>query len=173
MAIPSKLIGYRCYFNGVFMEGTVDVTLPNAQLMKESMKGGGILGETDMPVPGNYGTFVCTITFHAVSRSLFVVAATRGGIFDIRAAVQEFDNSKGQVIIPGWRFILNAIPHGQNMGKIAIGENMGTAMDMTVIGIRVEKDSVEMWKHHKFNYVDDVLGVSTIPDLIQAIGLGA
>ncbi|MPY20642.1 hypothetical protein AK95_14515 [Paenibacillus sp. LC231] len=168
--IPSKLIDHTLFLEGSSTPiGTGDVTLPSFDALTDTLSGGGILGEIDVPTPGHFGSLVLGINWQTVNREAFtLLPATIHGL-EIRGAQQIFVNglSKTQAV----KAVVRGMGKSMDLGTFSKNAATGGTNNIELTYIKIFLDGVAALELDKFNYIFRINGEDqTMQDVRTALG---
>jgi Bacteriophage tail tube protein len=171
MIIPNQVNNYSIWYQGNRFIGMADCTLPNLANLTDELKGAGLGGTFDFPVAAHYGDWTCTLNFHSITPEGCDLMRQDGLQIEARAGVQYLDSGAGKLSIGAWRFVMQIIPKGFDLGKLEVGTKEGNAVECMVTYIKGILDGVEIFEKDKVNLIDRVLGIDYALPIRKAIGI--
>lgn len=106
MKYPSVVKNFSVYGPVAKLVGAADITLPKITFEKDTVKGAGIGGQLNLPVPGNVSPMECVINFHTPTQQslqLFIGNAQQirclSSIESVDTSTGEFDEDPEEIIM--------------------------------------------------------------------------
>lgn len=152
MKIPELLINFRAYDDNGDMLSVVDVELPKFDAMTQTIKGGGVVGEMDMPVLGTYQDMELKLNYRAVTKEALKLSKHKSHHVDIRGSIQVQDNQTGDISTIPLKVVARGLPKSTELGKTEVGGTMDVAVTLGVHYIKVDVDKTTMIEIDKFNF---------------------
>lgn len=149
--IPEKLIDCSVYKDGTLPLGIASVDLPSLEVMTETIKGAGILGEVESPTPGHYGAMTSTLNFRTITREAIRLLDPVNHTLDFRGSQQVYDVSKGQQVYQGVRVTVKGFCKVFGLGKLEAQTTTDTTVEVTVNYIKIVIDDEVVFELDKFN----------------------
>jgi phage tail tube protein FII len=138
MQIPDAVHGFNVYTGaGALFVGVADSTLPNIQLMTDSIKGANIAGSVKFPIMGFANDMALALSFYSVTDGYFSLFAQTGIQLVLRAGIQYSDNSNNTLFDIPRRIVAFCYPTGFNLGKFEPAVKQGTVVDLSVSKIAI------------------------------------
>jgi uncharacterized protein len=169
--IPQQLNNYRVYMAGSARVGLATVTMPNIQLMTDTLKGSGIGGEIEPPVAGHVQAMTGTINFHTPCADFFPLFAQDKLQLEFYSGIQHQDTALGKLVIKQWKVVMRFMPTAMNLGTLEVGVKPANAIDISIEYIRGWFDGAEVFEIDPLNMVFRVNGIDYAADNRAAIGL--
>jgi P2 family phage contractile tail tube protein len=96
MKYPSVIKNFKVYGDQGVLTGAADITLPKITFEKDALKGAGIAGSLNLPVPGNVQPMECVINFHTPTAE--ALSMFKGQKQQIRclSSIEYVDTSSGE-----------------------------------------------------------------------------
>lgn len=164
-AIPERLIGFKCYWNGLELMGITDVELPSFENMVETVKGAGLLGETETPTKGQFSAMSMKINWRTVVKDLTPLMMPMGHLLEFRGSLQRTDSRTGLLTTEQLRVVVRGKPKSMNLGKSEVAAAMETGSEFTVEYIHVFLGGIPTFEYDPFNYVFRIAGVDQLADV--------
>jgi len=169
--VPQMLTDYQMYLEGGRQIGTVDVALPNIQMVTQTIQGAGIGGVSDMPVLGHTQDMVMTVNFRVAVSDLNKLLVQQYQNIEFWGAIQHLNAGTGKLEVAKHLVVVKAQCKGDNLGTMNPGELQGRSLEFNVIYIKEEVDGVLQREFDKFNFKHIVGGEDFLSSVRSAIGL--
>ena len=161
-AIPERLIGFKCYLEGIELLGVTDVDLPNLEAMTETIKGAGLLGETETPTVGQYSAMSMTINWRNLVRDITPLLDPNGHILEFRGSIQSTDSQTGLLSTKQLRVLTRAKPKSTNIGKGDVSAAMESSSEFTVEYLLTILGGTPVFEYDPFNYICRIGGLDIL-----------
>ena len=171
MEIPNTINNYSIWYQGSRFLGMADVTLPNLANMTDELKGAGLGGIINYPVMAHFDDWSATFRFHTITRESCNLLRQDCLHLEARAGIQYHDPGPCKVIIGAWRFVMQTLPRGFNLGKLEVGTKQEMEIEVGLGYIKGVRDGEEIFELDKFNLIARVLGQDYGTAIRQAIGI--
>jgi P2 family phage contractile tail tube protein len=114
---PATVKNFNVYGPNGLEAGVADITLPHLQWEKDTLKGAGLAGSSNLGVQGNIQPMETTITFHTNTRQ--ALEFFRGGGMRIRclSSIYMCDTSSAEIVELPEEVIMTVWAAGYNQGK--------------------------------------------------------
>ncbi len=164
--LPTSLIAFNIYLDGLKELGVVDLELPNIQFMTDTISGSGIAGEIEMSMPGLIQAMSLKIKKRAVNKSFTTLTAPiiHNIAFRGKVAMMDPGQAGGKVKERNIRIVANAMPKGNNLGKAEVGKSMDVEAEFTVLSLRVFVDEIPVAHIDPANMKFQIDGIDYIED---------
>jgi len=159
------------YLDGGRQVGTVDVTLPNVQMMTTEVKGAGIAGTIDSPVLGHTQSMTGTVNFRTVTSELRNLLQQRYQHIEFWGAVQTLDPATGQYVVKQHKIVWRATIKNNTLGNFNVGEAQGRSLEFEITYLKELFDNALVQEIDKLNYIHKVGGTDFLSSVRAAIGL--
>lgn len=172
--ITNKTINYALRAtdqNGslVLIDDSSDLKLPSIEKMTDTIKGAGIMGEIDLPVFGQLGSMVFTVSNRA-DNSQYAMLSRPGQIkFEVGWVTDIFDSSNVAVGLQANKVFMTAINKKYEAGKIEVGAGADGSSEFEVIYYRKIVNGIEVLLIDKLNYKYVVNGIDYMDSLRAAL----
>lgn len=167
--IPQKLSGFRAYLKDDVLLGVVNATLPDPELMTETISGAGIAGEIDDPVPGHYKSMSLSMSFRSVTAAHKRLGASGGQHVELRGSIQVQD-AEGKLGHQPLRVVARGPVKKAGLGKLETGKPMDAEYVMEVVYLLVELDGEKLREIDKYNYIDFADGADQLEQVRENLG---
>lgn len=167
MIISNKTIAYSIYNKRYGMTiqipDTTEVSLPSVEYATDSISGGGILGEIDLPTPGQINSMELEISIRATPSEVAGMLDTND--LEIRWVSDSIDTSNAATRTVANKAFLKVRLKKFEEGKIANGESQDATISYEVLAYRRIRDGAEILNIDKLNRVFKINGIDQISDI--------
>lgn len=170
MKIPDKLIGFRVYKEGDFID-TADVELPDIEHMTETLTGSGIAGEIETPALGQIASMTTSINFRTQTKKMISFLSPNETMLDVRGSLQDYDSGKGKIVTRGLKVTMSVLPKTVGLGKLEVGNTTDSSSELEVTYLRVMIDNDVLLEIDKANYIYVVDGVDYLEEVRKQLGM--
>lgn len=171
MDIPEVLVNFRAYDDNGGMMSVTDIELPKLTAMKQTIKGGGVVGEVDMPVLGTYQNIEMKFNYRAITKEQLKLSKHKSHNIDFRGSIQVQDNQTGDISTYPVKIIGRGVPTETDFGKSEVGGLMDCAVTLSVIYLKVDVDKENYMEIDKFNFIGIVDGEDALASVRSDLGL--
>jgi phage tail tube protein FII len=173
MKIANKTIAYSIYAK-IFgkqkqIAETTDIQLPSAEMLTDTLKGAGILGEIDWPSYAQPGSMVFVTNFRISGADAVAISAPGLQEFEVRWVVDKFDTNNIKIGVEAHKAFIKCVPKKQDNGKLEPSAGMDGSNEYEVFYFRRIIDGVEVLLIDKFNYIYKVNGVDYASQIAAAL----
>lgn len=144
---------------------TNSVTMPNLEMISETVSGSGIAGEINVPNPGHFPDVQMEIPFVAVCRDMFSFNPLERTMLTMRACEQSTVKATGNVVTEGMKVVVGGRCTGYNIGTAEIGKQMNSSVTLSLSYIKIEVSGEVLFELDKYNEVFIVGGVDVMADI--------
>lgn len=169
--MPEKLINFRVYRDNDDLIGTADIQTPPLEVMSDTIKGAGILGEVNSPTLGHFGPMPVAINWRVVYPTQVELAKLAAHLLTARGAIQQYDAANGTYRVVPVKVVMKAIPKKTDPGKMAVGEAMDSSWEGEAVYYKLLIDGKEVIELDKYNHIFKVNGEDQLAELRTALGL--
>lgn len=163
MIYGNKTIQYAVYSrnNGKaeFIEDTTTVTRPNMEMLTDTIKGAGILGEIDMPALGQVGALAYEIALRRTNKKAAALFAQKTQELEIRWVTDTINSSTGATSVVACKDIIKAVPKSLDGGALENNTANETTLSLEVLYIKHIQNGETLIEIDKLNNVFIVDGV--------------
>lgn len=161
--IPQTIAGFKGYLNGRELEGVVDVELPSLEAMTTTVKGAGLLGETEVPAVGNHSAMSATVNWRVDNRSqVLPLIPYNVNLLEVRKSIQLKDPKTGIISTKPFRAVMRVQGKSTKFNKAEVAGDGDASNELTVEYLLVLYDNVPQVEYDPFNYVFRVRGVDMV-----------
>ena len=168
--LPERITGYRAYKDGVDLIGVVDVELPKIQLMSDTLKGAGILGEFETPTVGHTKAMKCKINFRTTNLPMISLLECVGHSLEFREAIQKYDTASGKRTWDKNRIVVRGFPSEGELEKLESNGANSSSIELTLVYLKYVINDVTALEIDKINYKYVVNGNDTLAEIRDALG---
>ena len=169
--IPERLNDFRAYDEDDSPIGAVTVDLPELSFLTDTVKGGGMLGESDLPVKGQLQSMAMTLHYRTIGQDAVKKFVHTYHQIDLRGAMEVYDPASNTNTIVPVRCTIKCAPKRFALGTFELGASTESEEEFEVTYIKIYIDGQEVLEVDKFNYVCKVNGQDLLDDVKQALGL--
>jgi P2 family phage contractile tail tube protein len=173
MKIANKTIAYNVYAKVAGKQKqigeTTDLQLPSVELMTDTLKGAGILGEIDWPSLAQPGSMTFAANFRVTGVDAVAISAPGLQEFEIRWVIDKFDTNNVKVGIEAHKAFIKCVTKKHDGGKLEPASGMDGSNEYEVFYFRRIIDGVEVLLIDKFNYIYKVNGVNYTSAITAAL----
>jgi P2 family phage contractile tail tube protein len=126
------------------LHDTTAITLPDLELLTETIKGAGINGEIDLPTLGQLPSIVIEVSHNGLSRDTIKTFRMRQQHLEHRWAGQTLNSTTGAVEVVGKKVIFKGIPKKLGLGSIEPNkaEETSSSFEVTYLKYVIGNDVV-------------------------------
>jgi len=169
--MPERITGYRAYQDGVDLLGVVDVELPKIQLLSETLKGAGILGEIETPTVGQTKPLKVKINFRTTNKPMLKLLECTGHNLEFREAVQKYDLAAGKRSYDKIRVVVNGFPSEGELEKLESNGANSSSIELNCVYLKYVINDETVLEIDKINYKYVVNGNDSLSIVREALGL--
>lgn len=159
--VPSVIRNFslRRIGNPTVFLGAADVELPTFTALTMELTGAGLLGKSDVTIPGHFSNLACKITLHTPDLEYVSFADIDGDIIEARGVIQGKDPASGKRYTSALRVAMRAdgVKTGTT-GKLVVGEKADSSVDLTVDQIFYYLDDQKILEWDFYSYTFNVNG---------------
>lgn len=171
--LSTKTIQYSVYdrTNGTakYVEDTASYTRPDIEMLSDTIKGAGIMGEIDLPTLGAISAMAIEMTLNKTNKSVVELFSPGVHIIETRWVNNVMDSSTGETSIQGNKEIMKVLPKTLGMGDIESNETNEGTYSAEVLTYEYIVDGESLLKIDKLNNVFIVNGVDYSEALRNAL----
>ena len=155
--ISDKIIQFRVFDKNRDYYGISEVTLPSIELMTESIKGTGIMGEIEIPSMCQTGSMKTTFNFKSVTPEASNLMKPEIHHLELKIAQQSLNKLKRQMGIDKLSVTFCLMPLKFETGKVEAGTPTETSIEFEVFYYKLIMDDKVKFEIDKLNgnYVID------------------
>ncbi|MBU2701687.1 P2 family phage contractile tail tube protein [Sporomusaceae bacterium BoRhaA] len=169
--MPERITGYRVYKDSVDLLGVVDVELPKIQLISDTIKGAGILGEIETPTVGQTKPMKVKINFRTTNKPMLNLLECVGHNLEFREAVQKYDLAGGGRSYDKNRIIVRGFPSEGELEKLESNGANSSSIELNCIYLKYVINDETVLEIDKINYKYIVNGNDSLSIVRDALGL--
>jgi P2 family phage contractile tail tube protein len=156
---PATVKNFSVYGPSGVEVGVADITLPNVQWEKDTLKGAMLAGSANLGVEGNMQPMETSITFHANTKQSLQFFSGGGQRIRCLSSIYMCDTSSGEVDEEPEEIIMTVWTAGYNLGKRDPSTKGGTVLSFDVTYLALYFSGVKWWELDFWGNVAIVAGV--------------
>ncbi len=172
MIYGNKTIQYAVYDRtsgtAKFVDDTTTVTRPNLEMLTDTLKGAGVMGEIDMPTIAQVGSMTYEIALRRTNPKATELSAPGVHELEIRWVTDVLDSSTGKLKTVSSKDIIKGIPKKLDGGTLENNKAQETNLSLEVIYFKHIQDGAALMEIDKLNNVLKINGT----DYTKSIGNG-
>ncbi|WP_142413061.1 phage major tail tube protein [Hathewaya massiliensis] len=169
--ISNKTINYSVYVNNdgrvSKIDDTTEVKLPEVEMLSDTIKGSGILGEVDFPTFLQPGSMGLEISMRTSNEKLGDLIGAHS--LEIRWVTDVFDTNNIKVGINAHKAFIQCINKKFDEGKVAMGEAQEGSLEYEVFAYKRTINGKEILNIDKFNGIFAINGKNLSQDIQNAL----
>lgn len=170
--LPERLKDFRAYLGGTnALLGVADVTLPSFDMMTETVKAAGILGEYESPTMGHLQSMKMTLNFRVLTEEQVKLLRPEVHRIDLRGANQVYNTATGGYKDAAVRLVVQGPATKVDLGKFEKSAASGGSAELEIYYMKLQFDGVTKVEFDRFNYIFIVDGVDYMQGTRNALGL--
>lgn len=170
--IPEQTIAFRVYKNAGPLLGVATAEMPQVSYITDTITGSGIAGEYESPAMGITSSMTCKLSWTSQNKDFYTLFDQTGdNQIELRASVQQYDETTGARKAVGLRVSMIAAPKSSSLGSLETGKKQGNETELEVTRIRVEYDGAEKLLIDKIAFIHRVDGIDVLGAVREHLGL--
>lgn len=169
--VPEKVVDCTVYKDGTIPMGIANVDLPSIEVMTETIKGAGMLGEIESPTPGHFSPMTTNLHFRTVTPEAVKLLDPGIHTLDMRGSQQVYDKAKAQQVYQGVRVTVKGHCKVFGLGKFEPHATTDTNVEVTVVYIKIVIDDKTVFELDKYNAKYVTNGVDHYATIRKQLGL--
>ncbi len=173
MKLGNKTLQYKIYNRtsgkAEFVADTTSYKRPDIEVMTESISGGGIAGEIDMPTLGQLSSMEIEIGFKRANKKAVELFAQKTQDIEVRWVTDVIDTAGAIVSTCANKDIIKAIPKKLSLGNIETNSTNEASVPLEVIYIKHIQDGEALFEIDKLNNIFIVNGVDYAKKIREAL----
>lgn len=165
-----SVVDFEVYEDDVNFYGMAEVTLPDIKNITQTVSGAGIAGNVEEVVLGYIDTMSMSLKFRTMTNISAKLAEPRRHRLEFRAAQQITDTSTGDVRILPVKYVIQATPKTNGLGKLAPATTADVNGEYSVNYIAAYVDGQNTLEIDPYNFKYVVNGVDYLADIRNAVG---
>lgn len=150
--INAGIIDFALYENGSEFLGVARVTMPNIQRKTITVSGAGVLGDLEVPVPGQASAMSATIEFIDSPEAAYKLNDAKMHLLDLRVAHEDIDGKVQALKARGFKHVINFMPKTMTGGTVAPASAQGSSVEGSVLSIKTYIDGKCVQDFDPLNY---------------------
>lgn len=163
MIYGNKTLQYAVYDRtsgrAQFVEDTTTVARPNVELLTDTIKGAGILGEIDLPAFGQIGSMVYEVTLRRTNPRAAALSSPGMHELEVRWVTDVVDSATGKAGTCANKDIIKGIYKKTDGGSLENNTAQETTLGFEVLYFKHIQDGKTVTEIDKLNNVFSVGGV--------------
>ena len=171
MIIEESVVNFEIYDGGNRLLGMASIELPEISFLTSEVSGAAISGKLDVPVTGATESLELNLKWRTLYKD--AVKYLRHNVVNLsaRAALQNYDSSKGEVKISPLRVDFRGRVKGVELGSLKPAEQMESSTKIECDYLKITVDGNVTALVDKYNYRYEVNSVDFMSDVRHALGL--
>lgn len=169
--IQDRLAGYKVYGESGEAYGTADITLPDLEYMTETIKGAGLMGETETINAGNLSAMGVTLNWATVNEEQVKLTTPAYHTLQCYGAMETQDPSTNTIGYSSVRISMRVLPKKLGLGTFDSNAKTGTSMDFSVTYIKIDIDGATKLELDPLNYILTIDGKDYAAEIRKALGM--
>lgn len=159
MIYPTVVKQFKVYQDTDFLIGNSDITLPKLTFEKDTLKGAGIAGSLNLPVPGNVSPMECSMNFHTNTKQSLGLFVGKAGQIRCLSSLEVYDTSMGEYDEYPEEIIMTVLSseYDNNKREPSVKGVVAVRLDVTYLALYF--NGALYWQIDPFNDVCIVNGV--------------
>lgn len=168
--IPQIVKDFRVYRGGSVLLGVANVQLPTLTPLMDTIKGGGIAGELEVPIEGFMGPMALSLAFRSFTREGLgsLLTPTLQEIL-ITGAQQVLDGATGRTVDEIVKVTARGFNKGAGNGKLEQGAQADGSVELSLSYYKVYLGTYKACEIDVLNYKCEIDGVDYLADLRSAL----
>ena len=142
-----------------FVGDTTTLTRPNLELLTDTIKGAGILGEVDMPTISQLGSMTYEITLRKQNSDAIALFEQKNQEIEVRWISDYIDSTTGNSAVSANKDIVKGVPKSISGGNIENNTQNESTVVLEVLYIKHIQDGETKYEIDKLNNVFIINGV--------------
>lgn len=168
MNIPEVISNFNVYGgdNSKLIGVSGEVTLPDLSAVTATVSGAGLLGDMDVPVPGQIGSIEQAIPFNVLTVNVFKqFKLNKIATVMLRGDIQTIDSATGAYKHVALKTTFKGYVKSISPGKVKAADTMGASVTLELTYVHIEIDGQTVIKIDKLNEVFIVDGEDLLADI--------
>ena len=171
--LPCGLQDFRAYLDNQHISGVVDVQLPDIEFATMEVKGAGIGGTIDMPVPGEINSCQATINFRTHTDAQATLAGLSSPMLTFRGSQMVNDPQTGANTSQRVAITIRGPLKKSAEGKLESGATTDSSVEIEVLYYKKVIDDVVVLEWDKLAKIFRVNGVDLMAKVRSDMGMDA
>lgn len=163
MKIGNKTVQYSVYgeINNklTYLDDTTSLQLPSFEMLSDTVKGPGIMGEIDWPSYLGVGSAQFTFNMRTDEVKAAYLSAPGKKRFEVRWVTDKFDTSGSNIGIDSHKVVIIGVSKKYDAGKVEVNAASDGSNDFEVLYYKKSVNGKEIIEIDKLNYIYRVNGV--------------
>ena len=171
MVINESLIQAEVYDMGARLLGIASVDLPELTFMTAEVSGFGVAGKLEVPVTGATDSLELKLQWRTLYQPAVKMLKHGAVSLSLRAALQNYDASKGEVKIVPLRIDVRGRVKSATLGSLKPAEAMENETTIELDYLKIIVDGKTTAEVDKYNYKYRLDNLDYLSDVRKAVGL--
>lgn len=163
MKIANKTINYSLRAEDAtgklqLIDNSADLQLPSIEKMTDTIKGAGIMGEIDMPVPGQIGSMTTAINYRADNGQYSMLSRPGAIKVEVAWVTDVLDSSSIKIGFQSNKMYMTVVNKKIELGKIEVNGSLDGSCEFEVLYLKKIIDGKEVLLIDKLNFIYAVNG---------------
>ena len=170
MIIPEVINNFNVYGgdNSKLIGVSGEVSLVEIGAVTATVSGAGMLGEMNIPVPGQIGSLEQAIPFNVLSVNVFrQFKLNKRATVVLRGDVQSTDSSTGEIKHSALKITFRGYVKKITPGKVKAADTMGSSVTLELSYIHIEMDGRTVIQIDKLNSIFIVDGEDILAEIVK------
>lgn len=169
--IPHVLNKFNVYDDGDELVGVVSVELPTLGFMTETISGGGIAGELEVPILGLLKSMEMTFKERTITDRSFKFMKPGANIITMRKSIQQQDPKTGLVSSYPMKVVATYLAKELNLGSAEEGKAMDGENKVEITRLAITVDGKAEVLIDKLNYICMIGGIDYLEQSRKHLGI--
>lgn len=168
--MDGTIINFAVYENGNEYLGMANVILPVLTYKTITANGAGIPGDIDLPIP-HRDAMRATFNFTDAPMAAYKLSEFRVHEVDLRVAHEEYDATKGKMVVRAHKHVMSIMPITRNGGTVAPTAAQAASGEYTVLSYKEYIDNKLVNDYDPVHFKDvDSSGTDNLAEVRKALG---
>lgn len=163
MKIGNKTVQYSVYgeINKKlqYLDDTTSLQLPSFEMLSDTMKGSGIMGEIDWPSYLSVGSSEFSVNMRVDEEKAAYMSAPGKKRFEVRWVVDKFDTNNVSIGVDSHKAVIVCVPKKYDPGKVETNTSSDGSNGFEVLYYKKTVNGKDIIEIDKLNYIYKVNGV--------------
>lgn len=167
--IPSQVVAYNIYTNGVKLGTTGKVDTPEFKMKTATMSGAGVSGEIEVPTPGQWEKTEHEIPLTLLGEDLAELLQQGMNVQLIYRGSTQCALKSGGITLKPMRIVEGGMVKGFKGGSLEAGGQMEASVTIETVRYKMERAGKELIAIDKLNNIYRVNGKDMLAELNKMI----
>lgn len=142
-----------------YLEDTTSLQLPSFEMLSDTIKGPGIMGEIDWPSYLTVGSSQFTYNSRVDAETAAYLSAPGKKKFEVRWVTDKYDTNQVNIGIDAHKVVIIGVPKKYDPGKVETNTGSDGSGDFEVLYYKKTLNGKDVIEIDKLNYIFKVNGV--------------